>query len=59
MNKFLVTRYHNGTLIDSLVFDTKAEAELGLLQCEEGDDKHDPCEYVIEKEIQKESKGNT
>jgi len=48
MNKFLVTRYHNGTLIDSLVFDTKAEAELALLQCEEGDDKHDPCEYEIE-----------
>jgi hypothetical protein len=50
MKKFLVTRYHNGTLIDSLVFDTKAEAELGLTQCEEGDDKHDPCEYVIEEE---------
>jgi hypothetical protein len=48
MNQFLVTRYHNGTLIDSLVFATKAEAELALLQCEEGDDKHDPCEYEIE-----------
>ena len=52
MKKFLVTRYHNGKLIDSLVFDTKADAELALLQCEEGDDKHDPCEYVIEEENQ-------
>jgi hypothetical protein len=50
MTKFLVNRYHNGALIDALVFDTKEEAELGLTRCEEGDDKHDPCEYEIEEE---------
>jgi hypothetical protein len=28
--------------------DTKAEAELALLKCQEGDDKYDPLEYTVE-----------
>ena len=28
--------------------DTLPEAELLLLQCQEGEDKHDRCEYFIE-----------
>ena len=29
-------------------FTTYEEAERCLFQCQEGDDKHDPCEYYID-----------
>ena len=29
-------------------FESLDKAEQCMLQCQEGDDKHDPCEYIIE-----------
>ena len=50
MTKYVVVAvYPDGdreAVIDAV--DTRAEAERILLQCQEGADKHDPCEYAVE-----------
>jgi len=38
---------NNGNMEVLDTFDNRSRAEYALLQAQEGDDKHDPCEYLI------------
>jgi|APGre2960657404_1045060.scaffolds.fasta_scaffold19699_6 hypothetical protein len=50
MKKYAVIGWFAGDDQHGIVstHDTKAEAELALFKCQEGDDKHDPLVYTVE-----------
>lgn len=48
MTKYFVVAYANDEREVISEHETKEQAEHALLMCQEGDDKHDPCDYVIE-----------
>jgi hypothetical protein len=51
MNKYVVVAWGEKDDYHEVVskHDTKESADKALLQCQEGDDKHDPWVYTIEK----------
>jgi len=46
--KYQIQAFDNDGNVEILdTFDNRSRAEYALLQAQEGDDKHDPCEYLI------------